>query len=58
MKRRKMAKFTMPIHLEERVVIYDMRSNNTTEFKVYENAGQLSIEFSAPSAVRVVKDDV
>lgn len=54
--RQKMKGLTYDILPEQRIVLYDMRSRNTTTLQVYENNGNLKIAFKAPTNVRIAKE--
>ena len=50
------SRVTMDVRLEEEIVLFDMRSRNTTKLKIYERSGGLAITFQVPSKVRICKD--
>lgn len=55
-RRHKTARVTMDIMPEERIILFDMKSRNTTSLKVYYRSGGLAITFKVPSNVRVCRD--
>jgi len=54
--RQKIAKITFDVVPDERIVLFDMQSRNTTTLKVYYRSGGLAINFKVPSNVRVCRD--
>jgi len=50
------SRVTIDVRLEEEIVLFDMRSCNTTRLKIYEQPGGFTIAFQVPANIRISRN--